>query len=87
MVEKTVKFLATLKTGVLHKYYEIPPDKHIPKALLKKTVAAAKHPGSKFTNPTKVGKKNLTVPKTKEAADKLEREARFPLIAASWKKK
>lgn len=87
MVEKKVAFVATLRVGRLHQYYGIDPDKRIPKVLLRKTVAAAKHPGSKYTNPTKVGKKNLTVPKTKDAADKLEREARFPLIASGWKKK
>lgn len=87
MVEKKIAFLATLKVGKLHAYYGIDADEKIPKALLRKTVTAAKHPGSKFVNPTKVGKKNLTVPKTKDASDKLEREARFPLIASGWKKK
>ena len=87
MVEKSIRFLATIKKGKLHSFYGISPDEKIPKTLLKKTVTAAKKPGSSFKNPTSVGKKTIHIPKTKAAATKLEREAEFPLISSKWKKR
>ena len=87
MTEKKVAFLAHLKKGRLHSFYGIPAGEKIPVTLLKKTVTAAKKPGSSFTNPTSKGKRIIHIPKSKACATKLEREAQFPLDTARWKKK
>jgi hypothetical protein len=47
------------KEGSLHKQLEVPAEKKIPKSLLAR-IASAKQ-GSRIKNPTKIGKRKITV--------------------------
>jgi len=50
---------AVNKPGTLHRQLEIPKDKDIPMALLRKIVKAKA--GQEITNPSKTGKKKIKV--------------------------